>query len=351
MIPTFSPDVSMDSLARVVRTLVDGRLSEGPAVPQFEAMLGEHFDMPNVVATNSGTAALHLAVLGCDIGPGDRVVTVAQSFEASAMVIKMVGAEPVFADIEMTGCIDPVSAAELIDDRTKALLVVHYGGCPCDMDALREVAGPLPIIEDCAHALGARYKGRYVGSEGIGCFSFQAIKQLTTIDGGVLVFADRERSEQARRRRWFGIDRNDRTRLVSEIGYKYHMNDVAASAGLGELRRFDEAQKRRELIRSAYVRAFESLGITLPEHPGRESACWLFTLLVERREDFINAMGSRGIEARQWHRRIDRHPIFGGVCDLPAQAEFDAKQVSIPSRANLTDEEVKQIIEAVEAGW
>jgi perosamine synthetase len=362
----FEPTVTSAAIERVTACLRSGWISEGRAVKSFEDDFARRFGLPNALAVNSGTAGLHLAVLGAGVGPGDEVITTAQTFVATAMVVMQAGGTPVFADVESGGPnIDPADVEKRITSRTKAILVVHYGGYPCAMDELRALARShgIALIEDAAHALGATYHGEPVGTMGdFGVFSFQAIKQLTTGDGGMLVCGSEEQYRVALRRRWFGIDRERRTQSelgepewdITDVGYKYHMNDIAASIGLGHLESFADAQERRVAIAGLYRDRLAAVSGAemLASSPGRESADWLFTLRVQRRSEFVRAVCSRGVEAGVWHRRIDSHTLFGGVrADLPNLAEFDAVQVSVPLRHTLTDDQVERVIEAVEAGW
>jgi perosamine synthetase len=343
-----------------------GWIGEGKAVAAFEKGFASRFKLSHALALNSGTAALHLALLGANVRPGDEVITTAQTFVATAMAVLYVGAHPVFADLVPGGPnIDPADVARAVTSRTKAIVVVHYGGYPCDMDEILAVAERhgLAVIEDAAHALGATYHGRPVGSFGdFGVFSFQAIKQLTTGDGGMLVCSDEDRHREALRRRWFGIDRERRTASelgesewdIREVGYKYQMNDIAASLGLAQLESFEVAQaRRRELNRRYRLRLAAVTGLELlDECSDRESASWLFTVRVERRVDFVRAMRGRGIEAAAWHRRIDAHSVFGGLRpDLPNLTSFDETQVAIPLRESLSDEEVERVIKSTRMGW
>lgn len=362
----FQPTISESAVRHAEACLRSGWISEGKMVVAFEAEFRRHFGLRNALALNSGTAALHLAILGAGVGPGDEVITTAQTFVATAMAVLYVGARPVFADLMPGGPnIDPIDVERRIGPRTKAILVVHYGGYPCDMDEVRALAvrHGLVVIEDAAHAVGATYRGAPVGSLGnFGVFSFQAIKQLTSGDGGMLVCADEDRYREARRRRWFGIDRARRTVSelgepewdIREIGYKYHMNDVTASIGLAQLESFAAAQTRRRELNQRYRGQLAGLsGLELlDERPDREGACWLFTVRVDRRLEFVRALRSRGVEAAVWHRRIDAHSVFGGLRpDLPNQTRFDETQVAVPLRDSLSDEEVERVIDAVRQGW
>ena len=366
LIPIFNPFVPNAVVDRVAATLRDGWLSEGRYVREFEEAFSNHFKIEHTLAVNSGTAALHLAVLGAGVGPGDEVIVPAQTFVATATSVMMAGGVPVFADIQPGGPnIDPNDIEHRITERTKAIIPVHYGGYPCDMDEISQIARKhnLCIIEDAAHALGATYKGKPIGSLGaFSTFSFQAIKQLTTGDGGMLVAKDYQDYKTAYRRRWFGIDRTNRKPSplgqpewdISELGYKYHMNDIAASMGIAQLEYFDEAHERRQSLNQLYRKEFSTVpGLSLlQEKQDRTSSTWLFTVRVERRLDFIKALKSRGIEAAVWHQRIDSNTLFGGKrADIPNQARFNEEQVSIPCRDTLTDGEVECVLNAICSGW
>jgi perosamine synthetase len=367
MISLFKTSVDESVIQNVVQTLRSGWISEGQQVKAFEETFSKKFGMPHSLALNNGTAALHLAVIGAGVVVGDEVITTTQTFVATALAILYAGGRPVFADIQPGGPnINPQDIERKITSKTKAIIVVHYGGYPCDMDEINDIAhrhGGICVIEDAAHALGALYKGQPVGNLGrFGIFSFQAIKQLTTGDGGMLICREPHDYERAYRQRWFGIDRAGRQQSelgqpewdIAEIGYKYHMNDIAASMGLSQLELFPASQQRRLILNSLYRQELKSTsGLQLlEEKPERSGACWLFTIRVKHRLDFIKAMKSRGIEAAVWHQRIDKNSLFGGLReDLPNQMVFNEQQVSIPLRDSLVDHEVEQILKSVKAGW
>jgi perosamine synthetase len=366
MIPLFSPSIAEESVQQVAAALRSGWIGEGRQVQAFEQALCGRFGLPRALALNSGTAALHLALLAMGIGPGDEVITTAQTFVATSLAILYVGAVPVFADLEAGGPnLDAADIRRRVTPRTRAILLVHYGGELCDMDAIRRVAAEhrLAVIEDAAHALGAEYRGRPAGTLGdAAAFSFQAIKGLTTGDGGLLVCAAETTHQKAYRLRWFGIDRAGRRPDelgqpawdISELGYKYHMNDVAASLGLGQLEGYPKALARRRALEARYRGALAgTAGLQLLKRTeGANGSSWLFTILVERRPDFVRAMRSRGVDAAAWHRRVDGHPLFGGRrMDLPRQDRFDAMQVSVPLRDTLSDDEAGQILSAITQGW
>ncbi len=221
----------------------------------------------------------------------------------------------------------------------------------------------MAVIEDAAHALGAVYRRRPIGSiSRFTAFSFQAIKHLTTGDGGALCCVDATDENTARARRWFGIDRQnsqpsplgERIFDIEAVGFKYHMNDLAAAVGLGNLDGFATRLDRRRKLATRYREALRDVpGLELLDQDSdRQSACWLFTVLVERRESFVKALADEGIPCSVVHQRIDRYSVFGGVRnDLKGQREFDARQISLPLHAGLTDQDVGRIVTRIKGGW
>lgn len=366
MINIFDTYIDSNAAADVADLLTTTFISEGRLVAEFENLLVSSLGIENPVAVNSGTSALHIAVMLAGVRQGDEVILPAQTFIASGLAIKYLGATPVFADISYeTGNISPLSLQAKITDKTKAIMVVHWGGMPCDMDEIHEIAHQhgLPVIEDAAHALGAAYKGKAVGTlSDFTCFSFQAIKHVTTGDGGAVACRSKDMADRARRMRWFDIDRSaapvsllgERVYNAEDIGFKYHLNDYAAALGIANLKGFDKRLHRIRDIAEQYREAFSKVsGLQLWQAPtDRESAYWLFGMHVEKREDFIRAMHARGISASVVHQRIDRNAILGGIQpDLVNQARFDETQIHIPIHSSLTDEEVAHIMAAVKEGW
>ena len=362
----FHTHISKKSYKHVQKTLNSNFLSEGRIVQQFENKLSRQLGLVNPIAVNSGTSALHLALKIADVEPGDEVILPAQTFVSTGSVILMAGAKPVFADIQYkTGNIDPGSIKQKITPLTKAIMIVHWGGYPCDLDEINPIAkkNRLAVIEDAAHALGATYKNKPVGSiSRFTAFSFQATKELTTGDGGAICCKSKKDSLRAKSLRWFGIDRThskpsilgERQYDINEVGFKYHMNDLAASLGLGNLEDFLKNLRRRRSIASHYRKELGKIaGLKLLDYQDdRESAYWLFTILVENRLDFIKKLKTRKIPTSVVHLRIDRNSIFGGITpNLGNQEKFDQNQVSIPIHDALSEQDVEKIISAIKSGW
>jgi perosamine synthetase len=362
----FNSFVAEKAITLAKEVLRSGFVSEGEMVRKFENGLTKKLGHVNPVAVNSGTSALHLGLTLAGVGPDDEVILPAQTFVASGLAVLMTGAMPIFADIQYeTGNIDPESIKHEITDKTKAIMPVHWAGYPCDMDEINEIAdnNNLVVIEDAAHALGASYNGKPIGSiSDFTAFSFQAIKHLTTGDGGALCCLDDNHYREARNRRWFGIDRKnskpsvlgERLFDVKKVGYKYHMNDIAAAIGLGNLEVFAEKLKSRRDIADIYRKELKNIsGLQLLDYKDdRQSAYWLFTILVENRLEFINRMKEAEIPVSVVHRRIDRFSVFDRqTTGLVNQEKFDENQIAIPIHSGLTDENIHRIISSVNSGW
>lgn len=362
----FHTHISPKAIELASETLRSGFISEGNQVRQFEEELDRTLGLVRPVALNSGTSALHLALVLAGVGPGDEVILPAQTFIASGLVILMCGARPVFADIQAyTGNLDPESVRSKITPRSKVIMPVHWAGCPCDMDEINALAREhnLTVVEDAAHALGASYKGGPVGSlSRFTAFSFQAIKHLTTGDGGALCCLNEQDYEEAKRRRWFGIDRvlhlpsilGEREYNLETVGFKYHLNDLSAAVGLGNLPDIPGNLVRHRQIAADYQAGLQSIpGLTLLEYPpDRESCWWLFTVLVEHREAFIRALKDKGVPTSVVHQRIDRNRVLGGLReDLENQRFFDEREIALPVHVGLTDEDIGQVVAVIKTGW
>lgn len=365
-IPLFNTYVNPDAYKSVQEVLFTTFLSEGKIVNQFERRLSQDLGIVNPVAVNSGTSALHLALILSGISEGDEVILPAQTFIASGLVILQQKAIPVFADINYnTGNISVESIREKITSKTKAIMPVHWAGYPCDMDEILSIAkeNNLVVIEDAAHALGAEYKARPIGAiSDFTCFSFQAIKHLTTGDGGAVACLDPLKFNEAITKRWFGIDRNnakpsilgERSYELLEIGYKYHLNDYSAALGLANLSDFKLRLSQREAIANYYTRELVDInGVSLLDYrQDRKSAYWLFCLHIERREDFIRAMKAKGISTSVVHQGIDKYAVFGGTdVKLENQRKFDSTQIHIPIHDAITMEHANYIVTQIKSGW
>jgi len=361
----FHTHISEEAISHVKQVLESNMISAGKMAELFEEELEKRLGLLNPVTVNSGTSALHLALAVAGVGTGDEVILPAQTFIATGFVIMMQGAKPVFADIDYkTGNISTESFRACITENTKAVIPVHWGGYPCDMDEINAIAREhsLCVIEDAAHALGATYKGKPVGSlSDFTAFSFQAIKHLTTGDGGALCCLTESHTREAKKRRWFDIDREnakpgilgERVYNATDVGYKYHLNDIAAALGLGNLRNIDAVISRHREIAEIYTQALRNInGIQLLKYTeDRQSSYWVYTFLAERREELIIALKSRGIPSSVVHSGIHKNSVFNCDEDLPNQKKFDDNQLAIPIHSGLSNEQVQIIVEEISKGW
>jgi perosamine synthetase len=352
----------------LLETLHSGYIGEGPRVKEFEQKIAERLGNPKVLSLNSGTSAIVLALRLAGVGPGDEVISTPMTCMATNEPILEAGAIPVWADVNpWTGLIDRLDVERKITDRTKAIIGVDWGGMPCDWEALKLLGRQhgLAVVEDAAHGLGARYVagGFPVGgptSPDFTVFSFQAIKHITTVDGGLLVMQERDAYERGKLLRWYGIDREgDRKDLrceedVLEWGYKFHMNDVAATIGIVQLDYLDGILKAQRENAAYYIENLHDWEFGFGEGFAlQSSAWWLFTLLchdAEDRERFRLYMEAQGIMASRVHVRNDVHSVFLEYRkELPGVTHFADREIAIPVHWGLSESEREQIVEAVNA--
>lgn len=353
--------VPEEAIRAVQDTLKSKWLNTGKQELLFRKKMCEKFNISFCVAVCNCTAALRASLAMLGVGSGDEVISTPYTFLATNTSILEQGATPVFADIKYDDLnIDPESISEKITDKTKAIICVHYAGNPCDMDEIKQIAreNNLPVIEDCAHAIGSKYKGQFIGSNAdIACFSFQVVKMITCGDGGVIATTNEEYYKKLKKYIWFGVDReNKQTRLLDPLpddidilGFKYNMNDIVATLGIAGLDHFEVTMKRRKEIGERYRRELASCSkIKLMNYsPDKTPNYWIFPIHVKGREEFARHMQKYSIQVNVNNRRNDRYSIFGGKRDLPITEKADNDVILIPLHSELTDNQVEMIIEAV----
>ena len=342
----------------------DGYIAEGNKVIEFENKFGNYINNQNIISVNSGTSALHLALILAGVKPGDEVISTPATSIATNQAILISGAKIVWADVDpFTGNLYAESIEKKVNKKTKAIVVVHYGGIPAHLNPIIDIGRKysIPIIEDAAHALGALYENKKIGchSDYI-IFSFQAVKTMTTVDGGALVCKRVEDVKSGKIIRWFGIDKNfnkmdPKSGLdIAVVGYKYHMNNITAVIGLTQMERIEDTLKRyRENAEYYNSRLGDVPGITLclPFYNCNPSY-WLYTLRVEKRDEFIEYLNSKGIEASIVHPRNDTYSIFKEFKSyLPGVDEFYNSMVHIPVGWWLEKEDLEYIFETIRRGW
>lgn len=361
----FHPHIPSKAVEYVTDTLHSRWIGQGPKVDLFEKKFSEKFS-PNFVsiAVGSGTNALHLAYILAGLLPGDEVIVPVFTCTATNIPFLYMGVKVVFADIQAgTLNIDPKHVSSLVNAKTKAIVCVHYGGLPCDMKELGEIAAKwkIPIIEDAAHALGATYQGRRIGSiSDFTMFSFQAIKHITTGDGGMLTIKNNALIEKAKRVRWFGIDRTAKQKGIwendiKEVGYKYQMTDIGAAMGLAALEEFEEILLLRKRLFTAYEKGLNNIsGVKFigGGYTDREHAAWLCTVVVEHRFNLQKKLRQHHIESNQVHYRNDRYSIFGGRRNnCPNMDAIEDKYLVLPLHTKMSVGDVERICSVIKSGW
>lgn len=359
LIPLFKVFMSKNIMKPLSKVLISGYIGQGAKVDEFEAKLQKFISNPYVFTVNSGTSALHLALRLADVKHGDEVISTAMTCTATNWAILQHGAKIVWVDIDPnTGNIDPKSIEKNLSSKTKAIMVVDWGGCPCDIEAIQKIAGKTPIIEDAAHAFGSIYDKKMVGQTAdYTCFSFQAIKHLTTVDGGAVAVKNKKDFDRGILLRWYGISRTQKAKTdsrieidVKEWGYKFHMNDVNATVGIENLKYTNQILKKHRDNASFYKKELKGLpGIELlRERKGDLSSYWLFTIKVKNRKGFMDFMVKKNITVSQVHRRNDTHPTVAQFKKpLPGVDAFTKEMVCIPVGWWVTKKNRKYIVDNV----
>jgi dTDP-4-amino-4,6-dideoxygalactose transaminase len=340
-----------------------GWLTMGERTVEFERKFGAFLgDGTRAVAVSSGTAALHMAMLGLGIGEGDEVIVPALTFIADVNVVRMVGATPVLADCRsyQDWNIDPESVEAPITDKTKAIIVVHYAGFPCDMDALGEICRRrgIHLVEDVAHAVGATYRGRSCGTFGtFGCFSFFSNKNLSVGEGGMLVTGDGEMEKKARYLRCHGmtsltLDRHE-GRVVSydvaQAGLNYRIDEIRAAIGIVQLEKLPAANKRRKELWEEYRRLLagvKEIEVPFGEVEG-ESSYHIMTILLGRGVDrgrVIERLKERGIQSSIHYPAIGEFTAYRGIRgETPIANDISRRELTLPLYPTMTDADVELV--------
>jgi dTDP-4-amino-4,6-dideoxygalactose transaminase len=365
-----SPAIEEAEIQEVASSMRSGWLGTGPKVAQFERDFAAYKRVQNAVAVNSGTAALHLSLLAAGLNPGEEVITTALTFCATINAIIHAGAKPVLVDVEPeTMNIDPAQVEARITSRTRAILPVHFAGRPCNMDELCRIAeqNNLMIIEDCAHAIEAEYKGQKVGTFGdFGCFSFYVTKNIVTGEGGMVLARHEEDSARIKMLALHGMSKDAWKRFsdegykhyyVVECGFKYNMMDIQAAIGIHQLQRVEKNWQRRQRIWQTYNEAFSALPISRPNDPENATrhAYHLYTILVDKqktgmnRDEFLDAMTAQNIGVGVHYLSVPEHPYYQKTFgwkphDYPNAMTIGRQTVSLPLSAKLTEDDVLDVI-------
>jgi len=367
------PAIEEPEIDEVLATMKSGWLGTGPKVARFEQDMMAYKDAAYAVAVNSCTAALHLSLVALNLQPGDEVITTPMTFCASVNAIIHAGATPVLADVDPTTLnIDPAAVRTQITPRTRALLIVHFAGRSCDMDALCQIAREhdLMLIEDCAHAIETEYKGRKAGTFGdFGCLSFYVTKNVITGEGGMVITDNEDYAARIKILALHGMSKDAWKRFgdegfkhyqVVEAGFKYNMMDLQAAIGIHQLARIEKNWTIREQIWQRYDEAFKDLPLTLPAPVEADTrhAYHLYTVFVDEqraglsRDMFLDAMTRQGIGVGVHYLAIPEHPYYRDTYgwlpeDYPHAARIGRQTISLPLSAKLSAQDVDDVITAV----
>lgn len=373
-LPFALPDIGNEELDAVCECLRSGWITTGPKTAQFERDFADYVGSNcQSISVNSATAGLHLALEALGIGPGDEVIVPTMTFTATAEVARYLGADPVLVDIDpVTFNIDINAIKAAVTPKTKAIIPVHYGGLPCDMDAILDFARArrLRVVEDAAHAFPARYKGRMIGSleSDAAVFSFYANKTMTTGEGGMVVTHDSEIAGRVRIMRIHGISRDVFDRFVSrtpswfyevvEPGFKYNLTDIASAMGIQQLRKIDRFLQRRQQMARRYFEELAGLPLVLPAdadvNAGSVHAWHLYAVRVKKeapvgRDELIQQLSDRGIGTSVHYIPLHRHPYWKHKYHLrpeqfpAAEAVFEGV-LSLPLYTKMTDDDQTRVI-------
>jgi len=358
MIPISRPVMGPEEIKAIEEVLRSGALTQGAKVKTFEEQFAAYIGAKYAIATNSGTSALHTALLGSGIGTGDEVITTPFSFIAAANAVLYAGAKPVFADIdEASFNIDPEKIEENITNRTKALLVVHLFGQPCDMGQIMKICreNGLTLIEDACQAHGAEFDGKKVGAFGTGCFSFYPSKNLVTGEGGMITTNDKKVAEKAEMIRNHG---QTKTYVHDMLGYNYRMTDLAAAIGICQLKKLDAFNKKRIKNAEFLTKEIGKIDGLIPPRvmPNVKHVFHQYTIRVTEdfgmsRDELKQRLGKKGIDARAYYPiPIHKQPLYkklGYRDDLPISEKAANEVLSLPVHPSLTGGDLKKIVGAM----
>jgi len=368
-IPFHKTHTTEEEINAVIKAIKSGWLTMGPKTIEFEKKFKTFIDSEQAISMNSATAALHLALKAVGIKRDDEVILPTNTFVSTAEVVTYFDAVPVLCDIEeSTHNIDTSKIENLITNKTKAIIPVHFAGQPCDMDEIYEIAKKydLKVIEDAAHAIPSEYKGEKVGNlkgTDITCFSFYATKTLSTGEGGMATTNNTEYAKSIKINRLHGISRDAWDRYTSkgswyyeivDNGCKYNTTDLNASLGLIQLKKQDELREKRELIAQKYNSAFkDNENIIIPFVKEDRRTSWhLYVIKIENRNKVIEKLKKKGVGCSVHFIPVHKHPYYKEKYafkneDYPIANKVFEKSLSLPIFPDMTDSEIEYVIKVV----
>lgn len=367
-IPLFDLNFGKEEENALLEVLRSKWISMGEKTTELENIFARKINIEHALAMTNCSAALHLALAVLDIGPGDEVIVPSLTFVATVNAVKYVGAEPVFADIISTSdlTIDPLDVEKKITDRTKAVVVMHYGGFPCDMDQIMEISSRkgIRVIEDAAHAPAATYKGKYLGTIGdIGAFSFFSNKNITTGEGGMLVTRDDKLAERAKLMRSHGMTTMSYERFkghatsydVIEVGYNYRLDNIRSALGVVQMKKLDQDIERRKKLVKRYHRNLEPIDNLILPFAGKEneSTNYVFPVVLAKdcpleREEVRDRLSNEGIQTSVHYPAAHEFSIYEkNYIKLPVTEYVARREITLPLYYSLTEEQIDQVCNAL----
>jgi len=360
-------NINKDDIGAVVKTLKSDWLTQGPKVLEFEKALAKYCGTRYAIAISNGTSALHLAYLASGLKKGDEVITTPNTFVATSNMLLVVGAKPVFCDIRNdTYNINEKEIEKLINKKTKAIVVVHFAGQPCEMEKIKKIAKKykLIVIEDGCHALGAKYQGDKIGSCGyseMAVFSFHAVKPITTGEGGAILTNNKKYYERLISLRSHGIHKDKQGKnIMVELGYNYRMTDIQASLGISQLTKLDKFIKKRRQVAQWYETYLkDENNIILPkEVKGNYSGWHLYVIKTKKTEDrskLFNYLRQKGVGVNLHYPAVYSHPYYRkngyGKTKLENENKYQSSCITLPCFFSLTRAQVEQIAELIKSYW
>jgi len=366
-IPVFVPHIGVDTIKHLVDAFDVGWLGMGATTKEFEDRISEYLGLSEryVVTTNTGTSALHIALLVAGMGKGDEVITPSFNWVADQQAIHMTGADVVMCDIQDDNLgIDCKKAEELINDKTKAILPLHFAGVPCDQKGVYELAKKynLRVIEDSTHAFGTEIDGKKIGSYGdISCFSFDPVKLITSIDGGAVVVNNKEDVQKLHQYRLVGVDKDTTERYknkrawdydVLSEGFRYHLTNIMASVGVSQLKKVEEFIATRRKVCKTYNKAFQDIsGLKVPQTDFENVAPWIYSLRVldGKRESLVNHLRNMDIDVGVHFIPVHKHSFFANSKkgDMTITDKVVEEVTTLPLHSNMKSEYVERVINGV----
>lgn len=372
VLPVFRPSMGRQEIEAVGKVINSGWIGLGPKTEEFEKKFASFTESGYAIALNSATAALHLAMLALGIGKGDEVLVPSLTFVSTAHAVLYVGAKPVFVDVdETTLCMDPKDLEKKITKRSKAIIPVHFGGHPVDLDKIHNIAKKhnLKVVEDASHACGSQYKGQMIGGlSDLTCFSFHAVKNLATGDGGMVTTNNKKLADAIKRLRWVGINKEtwEREELVSQkgyrqygwyyevtdLGYKYHMNDLTAAIGLVQLAKLSKANRRRNQLAKRYnAKLSRHKWLKTPVVlPWAESSRHNYVIKTKYRDRLNLFLNKRRISTGVHYFPVHLQPYYinnGFSADVPVTETVWKDLLTLPLYPTLSFSDQDRVINAI----